>query len=211
MRPSSRLAAAAALMIAGSAAFAAGKVQSVPRTTPNAAQVSAFGLPKASGLTSAFPAGLNAGSGAAVSTDRIAAGNAPMPVDTAVNGNTVGNTTTTTTTGVNNGFSNQTTTTTGSSNGVTNQTTTTAASATTVLGAGPGIGTAGPSQNGNSGAGGYSAADIARWFYFADTDHDGFLTRAEYERLPVKPLSFEQMDRNFDGRISRFEYEDAFR
>jgi hypothetical protein len=202
----SRVALAAALVVAGSTAFAAGRVQSVPRTTPNPNRISAFGLPKPSGLTSSFPAGLNEGSGAAVSTDRVASGNAPMPVDTAVNGNLVSDTTTGITTPGSttggNGFS-------GNGFNANGEATNTTAVATTVLGAGPGV--PGPSQNVNAGAGGYSATDVARWFFFADSNHDGELTRAEYSRLPVKPLSFEQMDRNFDGVISRFEYDDAFR
>jgi hypothetical protein len=192
----SRAALAVALVLAGSAAFAAGRVQSVPRTTPNPNRVSAFGLPKPSGLTSPFPAGLNEGSGAAVSTDPVASSNAPMPVDTAVNGN-LGSSTG----GSTNGFG---------GNGLNSNggTSTTTAPATTVLGAGPGV--PGPSQSVNAGAGGYSATDIARWFFFADSNHDGELTAAEFARLPVKPLSFQQMDRNFDGVISRFEYDDAF-
>ena len=77
-----------------------------------------------------------------------------------------------------------------------------------VLGAG-GTGM-GPSQSrSDSGAGGYSATDIARSFFFADTNHDGELTRAEFRRLSIVTMSFEEMDRNFDGVISRFEYEDS--
>lgn len=191
MHPVFRLAAAAALVLAGSAALAA-KVRSIPQTTPDAGQVSAFALPKPSGLTAPFPAGISGGSGAAVSSDRVAADSAPIPVNTAVNRATRG-------TRVNDSGNNPFT-----------GDTTTPAEATSVLGAG-GVGFPGPSQNVNAGAGGYSATDLARWFYFADANHDGELTPAEYARLPVKPLGFEQMDRNFDGIISRFEYDDAFR
>lgn len=81
---------------------------------------------------------------------------------------------------------------------------------TAVLGAGASV--MGPSQYvSDSGAGGYSATDIARSFFFADTNHDGELTRAEFRRLSIVTMPFEQMDRNFDGVISRFEYEDSVR
>ncbi|NNU44707.1 hypothetical protein [Ramlibacter montanisoli] len=53
--------------------------------------------------------------------------------------------------------------------------------------------------------------DIARSFFFADANHDGDLTRAEARRLSIGTMSFEEMDRNFDGLISRFEYEDSLR
>ncbi|MFI4926619.1 MAG: hypothetical protein ACHP7E_02890 [Burkholderiales bacterium] len=70
----------------------------------------------------------------------------------------------------------------------------------------------GPSQYASdSGAGGYSATDVARSFFFADANHDGELTRAEFRRLSILTMPFEQMDRNFDGVISRFEYEDSVR
>jgi hypothetical protein len=79
---------------------------------------------------------------------------------------------------------------------------------TAVLGAGASV--MGPTQYlSHSGAGGYSATDIARSFFFADANHDGELTRAEFRRLSIVTMPFEQMDRNFDGVISRFEYEDS--
>jgi hypothetical protein len=68
----------------------------------------------------------------------------------------------------------------------------------------------GPSQ-GADGAGGFAAADAARSFFFADANHDGELSRAEAARLSIATMSFEQMDRNFDGVISRFEYQDSLR
>lgn len=79
---------------------------------------------------------------------------------------------------------------------------------TNVLGAGgadtAGMG-AGPSR------GPWSSVDIARSFILADTNRDGELTRAEAQRLTIAPYSFEEMDRNHDGILSRFEYEDATR
>ena len=79
---------------------------------------------------------------------------------------------------------------------------------TAVLGAGP---VAGPSQYLNSGAGGFSAADSARSFFTADANHDGELSRAEARRLSIATMSFEEMDRNFDGVVTRFEYDDSLR
>ncbi len=69
----------------------------------------------------------------------------------------------------------------------------------------------GPSQRMEGGAGGFTAVDIARSYFFADADHDGELTRAEARRLSISTMSFEEMDRNFDGLVSRFEYEDSVR
>jgi hypothetical protein len=80
---------------------------------------------------------------------------------------------------------------------------------TTVLGAGASV--AGPGQypGASTGAGGFAAVDQARSFFFADANHDNELTRAESRRLGIATMSFEEMDRNYDGVISRFEYEDS--
>lgn len=67
----------------------------------------------------------------------------------------------------------------------------------------------GPGAPGFARGGAWSAVDIARSFIEADLNRDGEVTRAEARRLAIMPLSFEEMDRNFDGVISRFEYEDA--
>jgi hypothetical protein len=80
--------------------------------------------------------------------------------------------------------------------------------ATTVMGAGNTV--PGPSQRGG-GAGGFSAVDTTGAFMFADANHDGELTRAEARRLSIMTMSFEEMDRNFDQVISRFEYDDSVR
>ena len=86
-----------------------------------------------------------------------------------------------------------------------------------VGGAGGGY-VAGPPQSnvmGAAGAGfgrsGFSAVDVARSFIEADGNRDGDITRAEARRLAIMPMSFEEMDRKFDGVISRFEYDDATR
>ena len=159
---------------------------------PSASARTAMVAPNPAGLRPMFPAGLTSGSGARVSTNPIAADAAPVPPTSASTGATISPTT-------------------GGAilPGLGTVDTTAAAAATQVLGAGPTV--PGPSQGINSGAGGYNATDLARSFFFADSNHDGDLTRAEAGRLSISPLSFEQMDRNFDGVVSRFEYEDATR
>ncbi|MCG2594536.1 EF-hand domain-containing protein [Ramlibacter sp. XY19] len=83
-----------------------------------------------------------------------------------------------------------------------------AAAATTVMGAG---GSRGPAQYLGSGNPGFSAIDIARSFITADGNRDNELTEAEARRLSISMMSFQEMDRNFDGRVSRSEYEDSLR
>ena len=83
-----------------------------------------------------------------------------------------------------------------------------AAAATSVLGAG---GSRGPSQFIGSGSPGFSAVDIARSFILADGNRDSELTEGEARRLSISAMSFQEMDRNFDGRVSRSEYEDSLR
>ena len=149
---------------------------------------STFGAPNPAGLRPVFPAGITSGSGAAQSGDPVARATAPisagpgsLTLPSAVAGGTRAP-------GVfDAGF---------------------AAPNTAVLGAGP---VAGPSQLQNSGAGGFSAADSARSFFVADANHDGELSRAEARRLSIATQSFEEMDRNFDGVITRFEYDDSLR
>ena len=83
-----------------------------------------------------------------------------------------------------------------------------AAAATATLGAG---GSRGPAQYLGSGGPGYSAVDIARSFINADSNRDNELTEGEARRLSISLMSFQEMDRNFDGRVSRSEYEDSLR
>lgn len=80
--------------------------------------------------------------------------------------------------------------------------------ATNVMGAG---GSRGPAQYLGSGNPGFSAIDIARSFITADGNRDNELTEAEARRLSISMMSFQEMDRNFDGRVSRSEYEDSLR
>jgi hypothetical protein len=76
---------------------------------------------------------------------------------------------------------------------------------TTVMGYGA---PAGPLPSG-LGRGPYTALQIAQSFLAADANRDGELTRAEAQRLTIAPYTFEEMDRNHDGILTRFEYEDA--
>ncbi|HSI55278.1 MAG: hypothetical protein ACAH21_11400 [Ramlibacter sp.] len=69
---------------------------------------------------------------------------------------------------------------------------------------------AGRASVGTGGAG-YTPLQIAQSFLGADANRDGELTRAEAQRLTIAPYSFEEMDRNHDGILSRFEYEDGVR
>jgi hypothetical protein len=57
----------------------------------------------------------------------------------------------------------------------------------------------------------FPAAELAKSFIQADANRDGELTREEARRLAIRPYSFDEMDTNHDGLISRFEYEEATR
>ena len=81
--------------------------------------------------------------------------------------------------------------------------------ATNTMGASAGA--PGPAQNVPAGSSGYSALQLAQSFRTADANLNGELTRAEALRLSIMPLSFEEMDRNKDGVLSRSEYEDGVR
>ena len=77
---------------------------------------------------------------------------------------------------------------------------------------GPGYGPmAMPRTPAGAGPGPYTALQIAQSFLAADLNRDGELTRAEALRLTLVPYSLEEIDRNHDGIITRFEYEDAMR
>jgi hypothetical protein len=62
-----------------------------------------------------------------------------------------------------------------------------------------------------TGSGPVTALQIAQSFLAADGNRDGELTRAEARHLTLMPYSFEEMDRDHDGILTRSEYEDAFR
>lgn len=183
----SRVIAVAACAAAAASAVHAQRVQSVPAPNPpSAARQAAQAAPNPAGLVPTFPAGISSGSGAAVSPVPLArSGTVVPPGNTGVvNRPPVGGG------GVVVG---------GDAGGVN----------TAVMGAGATV--RGPGQSAEGGAGGFSATDVARSFFFADADKDGDLTRAEAGRLSIQSLSFEEMDRNFDGIISRFEYDDSLR
>jgi opacity protein-like surface antigen len=175
---------------AASAAHAQQRVQSVPSASaPSASQRSAQSAPNPAGLRSTFPAGITSGSGASVSPNPIAQSTAVIPPSGT--GVTAGP-----------GLDNTLPDNSGNNNNGNNP------NNTSVLGAGATV--RGPGQR-IGGAGGFSATDIARSFFFADANKDGELTRAEASRLSIQSMSFEEMDRNFDGIITRFEYDDATR
>jgi hypothetical protein len=206
------------------------RVQAVPNTAPTAAARIAQTAPNPTGLRPRFPAGVSSGSGAAVSTDPLAASTTPIPPTGSSVATTtliptelppVGTTAIVTTPGFLVPGSTPVVPGTVPAPGtvLTPGTvfnpgtaafaaTTTPAVATNVLGAGATV--RGPGQT-VGGAGGFSATDQARSFFFADANHDGDLTRAEFARLSIATMTFEEMDRNYDARISRFEYEDSLR
>lgn len=181
----SRLAVAALCALAAASAAHAQKVQSVPApAAPTAGSRAAQAAPNPAGLRSTFPAGVSSGSGGAVSPNPIAQSGTVIPS----NGNSVS---------AGPGLDN-------SLPGIAKDT----VNNTSVLGAGATV--RGPGQ-GLGGAGGFSATDTARSFFFADANKDGELTRAEASRLSISTMSFEEMDLNFDGVITRFEYSDSVR
>lgn len=161
-----------------------------PAATPSSSAQAARAAPQPAGLQPIFPAGISSGSGAAVSSDPVARTTSPIPAGTSAP--------------VNPGTGSP-----GRGTGSTGSTGSVATPATNVLGA-AGATVRGPAQD-LAGAGGFSAHDEARSFFFADANKDGELTRAEVARLSIATLPFEEMDRNFDGVITRFEYEDSLR
>lgn len=189
------LAAGLVAATAASAVYAQGRMRAAtPTPAPGAAAArAAQGAPNPAGLRPVVPAGISSGSGAAVSSDPVAAGASPIAPGGSLppganNGGVVGGGT---------GVPSELPPVAGVPN-------------TTVLGAGGVV--AGPSQyGGGQGSSSFSATDEARSFFFADANKDGELTRAEARRLSIATMSFEEMDRNFDGIISRFEYQDAVR
>jgi hypothetical protein len=56
----------------------------------------------------------------------------------------------------------------------------------------------------------WTVQQIRQAFDLADSDSNGVLTRAEAAHLSIMPRSFEEMDQNKDGILSRAEYEGAF-
>ncbi|MFL6693633.1 MAG: hypothetical protein ACJ8GO_11790 [Ramlibacter sp.] len=61
------------------------------------------------------------------------------------------------------------------------------------------------------GGGPLTAVQVVQLFSQADADSDGLLTRAEALRLPLVTMSFDDMDTNRDGVVSRSEYDASLR
>lgn len=221
MLASTRFAAAVICALAAASAVQAqtvrapARVHATPNPVPSSASRIAQTAPRPTGLMPTFPAGVSSGSGAAVSTNPIAQSTSPIPpagsslATTALIPGELPPTDTGAVTTVNNGFlvPGSTTPLVTPGTGIATPAVPTPV-ATNVLGAGATV--RGPGQT-VAGAGGFSATDEARSFFFADANHDGELTRAEFPRLSISTMTFEEMDRNFDGVISRFEYEDSLR
>jgi hypothetical protein len=56
----------------------------------------------------------------------------------------------------------------------------------------------------------WTADQIRQAFVLADSDSNGELSRSEAQRLTILPRSFEDMDQNKDGVLTRSEYEAGF-
>ena len=56
----------------------------------------------------------------------------------------------------------------------------------------------------------WTLAQVRQAFDLADGDSNGELSRAEAQRLTILPRSFEEMDQNKDGVLTRVEFEAAF-
>jgi hypothetical protein len=56
----------------------------------------------------------------------------------------------------------------------------------------------------------WTLAQIRESFELADSNGNGELTRGEAQHLPIMPRTFEEMDANKDGVVSREEYEAMF-
>jgi hypothetical protein len=180
-------------------------VNAVAPVKPSAAGTAALAAPRATGLQPVVPAGLTAGSGAAVSRDPVAASTAlTSPAATAATNTVVtGNDSFVPATGG---------VVAGGGTSVTiPEVAAFAAPNTATMGAAAANLARGPSATVPLGGAGYSAVDIARSFITADGNRDGELTRGEASRLSLALMSFEEMDRNYDGVISRGEYEDGLR
>lgn len=56
----------------------------------------------------------------------------------------------------------------------------------------------------------WTAAQVREAFQLADANGDGQLSRAEAQRLPIMPRSFEDTDTNKDGALVLPEYQASF-
>lgn len=74
-----------------------------------------------------------------------------------------------------------------------------------------GVPSVAPGRLQTMGGGPLTALQVAQLFAQADADGDGLLTRAEALRLPMVTMSFDDMDTNRDGVVSRSEYDSSLR
>lgn len=56
----------------------------------------------------------------------------------------------------------------------------------------------------------WTPQQVREAFQLADVNSDGQLTRAEAQRLPIMPRSFEDTDLNKDGVLTLAEYQSSF-
>ena len=180
----------------------------------NTQQSATFGLPRPGGLSSPMPNSLTAGSTAvntagSATTSTASGGSATIdPTTTTTAGGTMTGTAGTTDPATTGG-----TVTAGGIVGGSGAVTSNpggAYAATAVMGAGAGTNLPTPRQGASMGAGPYTAVELASSFLGADANGDGELSRAEATRLSIMPFSFEEMDANHDGVVTRFEYGDSF-
>ncbi|MFC5496547.1 hypothetical protein ACFPOE_03295 [Caenimonas terrae] len=203
VRPHSHLLAVAILLLAGTAHAQANRsvVQVPPRAAPPAGTPITPGpaLPSAAGLPSPspFPAGIPslptvtapsiAGTTpSAATTPATATVTPPLDGTVLMPASAIGSTGTAVNNAVNNAVSNP----------------------TAVMGAGGGPNAP---QLVPSGPGPYTALQLSESFLRADANRDGELTRAEFQHLTIAPASFDEMDRDHNGVVTRSEYEDASR
>jgi hypothetical protein len=195
LRQASRLGCAVLLATVGAASHAQTprKIQSAPQPAAPA-NAATLGLPKPGGLTSQFPAGL---------PETGVMGSAGTPIGVAPATTTTNEPAGTVTTPGTSG-----TTTTGNTGTV--PTTTTNGAGVNAAGVAS-MGAGAPQGPVSGPAGSYTPLQIAQSFLGADANHDGNLTRAEFQRLTIKPYTFEEMDADHDGIVTRSEYENAVR
>ena len=79
--------------------------------------------------------------------------------------------------------------------------------ATAVMGAGAGTNLPASRQGASMGPGPWTPVEVAGAFLGADANADGELSRAEATRLSIMPFTFEEMDEDHDGVVTRSEYE----
>jgi hypothetical protein len=175
------------------------QIRSVPQPAAPA-NAATLGLPRPAGLPSRFPAGLP--ETGVMGSSGTPIGVAPATTTTVAPGGTV----TVPDTGAATGSS------------VAGSAGTTATPVPTISGIGVNaaagvayVGAVAPQGPVSGPAGAYTPLQIAQSFLGADANHDGELTRAEFQHLAIKPYAFEEMDADHDGIVTRSEYENAVR